>query len=573
MAAIRDSFVDLERHRQRLEEAVRKHKDNLQHWQKWLLDYASLKEEVDALPSPASKRELARARDDFEGDVIDDKELREIFGTAQLRSAEQVSGLLSRRIDYVEQSLASLEKQLEAAQNKLAAATVVAAPDARNEDGLPFTDIVEELDEDGNVVSVRLQRPDDSAPQVLEALQKAGVEDLPALASVKQTSGTSAEAGPQQKDNPSISAPVAKTVSKARKAAAASEQVSETKPVKKGVSFAEDVKPGHEAENPPSKSIVAQRLDRIMEEARQQEANSKTASNMPVAHGDSAEDADLRREMLEYGRSEIGPIVAELELEEGDSDDDDELSQSECTATDDEDEYGMSFGGIDETYRRRMKELETKLGVKSSYEIEQAEIAGFTKQAEGVGRIAIVEPKSAASHTAVGLALGDDSGERIEPLSNVIERTSSEMPRAKQPSKKASRFKSALAERAAPQEESISTTGTNGTNGTKGPHQAPARFLDLEERDVAPMGPEGHTIADTVVERTTSSAKAPDELDASLLQQEVAAEYHQRRNKEIQSQGGFLKENAPKVASMSVAEEEEPPRRVSRFKAARLSRQ
>lgn len=45
-----------------------------------------------------------------------------------------------------------MQRQFDAAETKLASAKVVSNPDARTEEGLPVTDIYEELDEDGNVI-------------------------------------------------------------------------------------------------------------------------------------------------------------------------------------------------------------------------------------------------------------------------------------------------------------------------------------------------------------------------------------------------------------------------------------
>jgi unconventional prefoldin RPB5 interactor 1 len=43
---VKDSFIDLERHRVRLEENVAKLQKALQHWQTWDAEYEGLKEEI-----------------------------------------------------------------------------------------------------------------------------------------------------------------------------------------------------------------------------------------------------------------------------------------------------------------------------------------------------------------------------------------------------------------------------------------------------------------------------------------------------------------------------------------------
>ena len=62
----------------------------------------------------------------------------------------------------------------------------------------------------------------------------------------------------------------------------------------------------------------------------------------------------------------------------------------------------------------------------------------------------------------------------------------------------------------------------------------------------------------------------PDEMDPQLLHQEVATEYHRMRNRMIQRQGGFMMEEESKIIPLT--EEEGGPKKVSRFKAARLAR-
>lgn len=50
MAGIRDSFVDLERHRLQLEQNISKLRASLRHWQQWELEYEGMKEDVLVLP-------------------------------------------------------------------------------------------------------------------------------------------------------------------------------------------------------------------------------------------------------------------------------------------------------------------------------------------------------------------------------------------------------------------------------------------------------------------------------------------------------------------------------------------
>lgn len=85
------------------------------------------------------------------------------------RSATQVIALISRRIECklhinienngylihaadVHKNVETLQKQTDAAEEQLASVSFVIQPEATTEEGLPVTEIYEELDEDGNVI-------------------------------------------------------------------------------------------------------------------------------------------------------------------------------------------------------------------------------------------------------------------------------------------------------------------------------------------------------------------------------------------------------------------------------------
>ena len=90
-------------------------------------------------------------------------------GKGHLREKQQVLGLLSRRIDCtiifllrfllcsltlsdVQQNIKTVSSQLATAEEKHAATQVLIQPEVRNEEGLPLTEILEELDAEGNVI-------------------------------------------------------------------------------------------------------------------------------------------------------------------------------------------------------------------------------------------------------------------------------------------------------------------------------------------------------------------------------------------------------------------------------------
>lgn len=591
-----DSFLDLEKHRLRLEDSVKQLQKALQHWQTWDAEYEALKEEVEAVSETGHAAELLRIHDEFEGELLNQKEISEIFGPNGSKTRDQIINLLERRIDYVSKNVESLQKQLETAENKYAAASVLSHPDAADENGQPITDIIEQLDEDDNVVSYRLHKPSDTLPQVREALEKAGVKDLPEsetealqqISKLQTTRGDMEIEDGATKSTPQHDVPISKPTSEPKKI----------------VSFSEDTKVSEEPQ--PDITRRAKRVEHIMQTAKEQE---KMSVQEPVIPEDEDEDdATLRQDMLKYGMGEIGAVVAELELEEGNSEDDDsgfeygddDFDDFDEDEDDEEDQYGRYKGQvITDKYRQRMLELEKKLGIKSrsSQAMEkQEEEQDSNSDTEGIGRIVISHASAAPSKTSkpapsksIIKERGADASEgkkgvrfaqnldiapeestpiaptrdepppKIEPLGDIVERSSSSKPVESKPATKSSRFRKSRGETA------------SADNIPKGPMDIAPQFVD-QDRPKAPTGPDGATIVDTLVEREATSAPLPpDELNDAMVHQEVADEHQRLRRKFIQRQGGFLKEDESPIQPLDDVEDGQEP--MSRFKAARLSRQ
>ncbi|GAB1311008.1 Prefoldin subunit-domain-containing protein [Madurella fahalii] len=594
MSQPKDHLSDLDRHVQLLESKVNQLRASLNHWQQWYLEYSALKEEVEQLPKDTPPLEdLRRIRRDFDSKLLTKKEVNEILGKNDLRDTERIISMLLRRMDYVEQNIASLTKLLESEENKLAAASVVAQPDAGTdeESGLPITDIIEELDEDDNVVNFRLQSGGDIQPQVVEALKKVGIHDLPEteadLPRSEKAPATSANVDEAKKESTPVPSP---------------ESAPDVEPpsARKTVSFAQDTKPGHEASEARA-SPAAQTLERLMQKAKEQEAMDMSSAVIP--ENESPEESQLRRDMLEYSMSEIGPVVAELQLEEDHSDDDgvdwdgtDDGFEDEDEDEDDdtEDELGRSKRSvITPDYIKRMQELEKRLGVQSAFTVGRTETEP-KKPDEGIGRIAVVGESDSPTATSTDaprqkksvsfaskLDIAPDSAPRptpnskpkmrkVEPVNDVVEKTDIEtLAEPEEAPKRVSRFKK---ERAA----TASTSPAAAKAVPPGPHQLRAALVqDRTVPPAEPTPPEDQTLATTIVERPVASEAAePDEMDDALLYQAAAVEYNRLRNQLIQKQGGFVQDEAQADESGRVPLDEElgGPKRMSKFKAARLAK-
>lgn len=648
---VRDSFLDLERHRQLLENNVQKLRKSLEHWQIWEAEYEGLKQEIQAARPEPTFQQLITIGREYGGSLLTQDEVDDMLGVknGKLRGAPQVTDLISKRMDYVQRNVKTLENQVQTAENKLAAATVVSTPDAMNEDELPLTEIFEELDDDGNVISSRVSTPGSSKAQLLEVLEKAGIKDLrdPEPAAPKDVS---------DRYEPVPAEPKVQKVVEETGAGITSQ-----KTAKKGVTFSEDIKIAtfkmgsrpnlrdtdyadtNETVTSPKGQTAVKGVLKDPQEAKSrsddqaehikgiieivEEQNKPLPPDVVIPEDEPEEEAALRREMLRYGMSdlgEVGAIVAELNLEEDDSgftdeDEDgdfDEDEDDDDDSSDAEDSYGRSTRKtVTDKMHRQMRELEERLNARM---IENAGPNGAV--GDGVGIVSVKADEEEQS-PANGLEKGVRFSEKLDiasppeatvsqgsqtgleravpfksPIGDIIERVPapSKETGIQVAAKKPSRFKSARAA-----ETSAITPALKASSNSKprqNPLQAlplmpvksinsfsapiPAGFAEKTRKRTLPTGPQNATIGDVVEHEPSADLNAgvrkPDELDQELLNQEVSVEYHRMRNRMIQLQGGFVQEDELEVDDdgflrMPPTEEEGGPKKMSRFKAARIS--
>ncbi|KAM3533293.1 hypothetical protein MY4038_003413 [Beauveria bassiana] len=590
---VHETLADMDDHLARLKNKVQEQRNSLQHWQTWDAEYEALKEQIQALSEAPTAEDLQRLRKDFDGELLVGKELDEIFGQQQ-RSRDQIINVLDRRIDYVSQNVRSLQKQLEKTELLILDAEASNEQGAVDDNGPPITEIVEELDEDDNVLSYRLNRPGEILPRVNAALEKVGID----------TASPEASSSKPPQDHHGASA--AKSLPDRK--------------VKESIPLPSESEPAQEVTPPVSR--MAKRVDGIMKTAKEQEKISNQPATIP--DDEDSDDADLRQQMLKYSMGEMGAIVAELNLED-DDDDSDDLDEDEWLEgdemdddeddDDEEDKYGRFTGRmVTDKYQRRMLELETRLGVKSRFtqKLEQKakEKDSDDDDGEGIGRIRIqskstpspVSSLAAPTRSIVkerqstkneppkkGVRFADeldianeaepspapaaskpDTEKPVEPMSElIVERKPATKPTtAPSSTQRPSRFKKAAAGAQTAPSSII----------PKGPFDVPASLLsqqheqrEEEEERPVPTGPEGKTIADTLVEKGSVSRPAdPSELDDTMVHMGVAEEHQRLRSRFIRRDGeGFVKEKESPVQPLDGGSGE----RVSRFKAARLSRQ
>ncbi|KPI46066.1 uncharacterized protein AB675_279 [Cyphellophora attinorum] len=579
----------VEQQRLALEENIAKLRKSLRHWQNLELDYEGLREEFDLLPVDASKDDCLRVAKDFGSVAVGEKDLLELITekNSTARTPKQVAGLLSNRVDYVTRNADSIRKQITAEQKKLNALLLVEEPETREDAILPLSEITEILDEDGNVISSKVDRPASGAAGLAEALGKAGVEGF-------------------KPDN--NSADVSEDLASTKATVATSSRASDTTSRLVEASSSDD-----------DDSEIEEVIDR---------------SNLPVRSGenpiavqfrDTEEEAQIRREMLEYGLDEVGAIVAELDMQEGDTDvsydeDDDNLvmdSDFDDDEDDDDDESEDEHGRvkhpvISEKYKQKMQELEKRLGLTDLKNLgptpalppDVQNALDRPSPAEAARKAAIARDEAAPKQLPLrkkprkSVAFADDldiAKERpvehkaaektptatVNPIGETVlerdvdqENDPAPPPPAPSTSKPASRFKASRR----------TATGT-ATAAEQQPSASSRQYTHEAEYDPQ-ADADRPLVAPTVLERPTSLTSAPpdhDAIDDEMHRRQIALEYHKMRNQKIHEQGGFVRDQWDSDGYIEQDEDDElmggnvlvneetgEVKRVSRFKAARL---
>ncbi|KAK6527154.1 hypothetical protein TWF281_010347 [Arthrobotrys megalospora] len=150
-----DTIEVTEKQRQQLEASVTKLRKALKHWQIHSAEYEGLKEELLLLPKTAGRDKILAIADDFGGDVVSREEITTFLGDKEgiKRGPVQVAEAVRHRIDYIQENIDKIEKQLEIGESTLDNVRVIKnSGQLTNEEGLPVMDIREDLDERGMVI-------------------------------------------------------------------------------------------------------------------------------------------------------------------------------------------------------------------------------------------------------------------------------------------------------------------------------------------------------------------------------------------------------------------------------------
>lgn len=591
MSTAQQTMDGIESRRLQLEESVDKLRKALDHWSTWEIEYQILKEELQAAgsPSPAQMVEIGR---DMEGKLVNEKEVADLLGKETKRTANQVIDMISRRLDYVQQNREKVEKQFDKAQKQLEGFELLTDQGLETEEGLPMMDIEEQLDDDDNVISRSVSQPGKVAPELVEALRKAGVN---------KAEGNNASVDQGSDDEPTTSSGVA--ASKTAKAVDASmvpkpnttpatkksdTPITQSEPISKGkdktsvtpkksVSFANDVQV--ETFEKPKTLQDDVRNWNLKPGSRVYEIDEDTEEIIAkaVVPSDTPEEAALRREMLQYGLSEVNDVVAELELEdeEGDTDDYDEDDSED---DEEEDQYGRSTRRmLSDDYVKEMRELEQKLNARMMENVgPNSKIAAKPSDARTL-RVREDDEFEASMTTAAPDFPTEDASKKGVRFADKVDESEASPSEPSVPIKLPPTIADTIVERAPsiPRPPSTSSKPTKVSRfksnraPTSGPQMLPTP--PVPEPPPVPTGPSGRVLATSVAEHTPhdSEPKVPDELDPIIHNRQITAEYHKLRNKMISQQGGF-KPSEEDEHNPLMEERNGVPKKVSRFKAAKL---
>lgn len=555
-----DALANVEHQRQELEKQVSSLRKALRHWQTWEIEYEGLKEEILTLPKQSTGDDLFKAAQDFKAELVDDNEVKSLLGlsTGKPRTQQQVADLISRRVDYVSRNSETILKQLTEAEKKRNALLLAEDPHHQEDAGLPLTEITEELDEEGNVLSSSTNTPAGNAPQLLEVLKKAGVKE------VLESDGMvkAVRDAPVQNEGSAVEEKVnAKAISGPEKGGKLLGP--ELRNEKSGASS--------EKETAKVAPLTQGSTDGIPVKNELFEAQ--------VPDDEPEDDAALRREMIDYqsGVEEVGAIVAELELEANNQsdfdsydEDLDEDSFDDTESNESEDEYGRSKKSpFTDKYIRQMLALEEKLGAKSMQNLGPSpDLPEDVKEELDKSTPVTGEPTIEQEAAIVHSVLFDDMKAKV-----------------KEPKKK-SKKKVAFA-------EDLDIASSSNTNASEqpfsaklAPPQEPSKKLSRFKKDrlaaesgptpsasaTTPLSSSSRPLSDSVLERPTPMnprAPSPSEIDERMHAQEIATEYHQLRSRMIHRQGGFAEEREEQQEKVPL-EEGMGGKKLSRFKAARL---
>ncbi|KAI7462534.1 hypothetical protein KC351_g16300 [Hortaea werneckii] len=702
-------MLKIEQQRQALEGNLQQLRQSLKYWQAFEAEYEGLKEEIQDAQPNVDAAKLDALSTAYDGELVTKQVIRELAGLDKgtPRTGQQMVRDLERRVEYVQRNCEVIQRRFFDAEAKLEEFDFAAMRDAESflsgggsgVEGFPLTEIHEELDEDGNVISSRLERPEEKQARLVESLKKAGLttEDLeeggeqeqqpttplkPAITNASPPPSSFASPPPvgpsrvqgdrgsvSNSDLPSTTGDSTQENETPRRPQVRKKSVSFTADTKespelvrvdseegrKSVSFNDKVAVAPAAPPPDPRTVqFSPQVEEIPPQPLGPPGPAQTSGQLPTqpekdlsqkapsapsaqdTHGktkeaeleiqkelrasfkpgdrvatldddeevvskdvvipedEDEEDAQTRREMLNYHLNEVGHVVAQMDLNDDDDYNDDDFAEDDdydddetsshftgssfqgdedtpytsgLSDDEDEDEYGRTKGKvITDDYRQQMLEMQKRL------------IGNLGPAPEGED-VAEVDPDLDPNDVRK-LVIRDKRSSMSSDNSDGVEKKAGGKKRLTSTKKEEELRHLSLRPQALPIQEIPQPPSSSSTSSHIPTHRTPTNPTNITDFD-SPTGPAGRTLAETLIERPAASSsnnltkgKAPsaDDPDPIAERRQLAADYYRRRNELIRQQGGF-KGNREEDEALGELMEERPDgrvRKVSRFKAARI---
>lgn len=501
------------------------------------------------------------------------------------------------------------------------------------EEEFPVTEIVEQLDKEGRAISGTTMTPGSQAPELLEILKKVGIEDIPDAPNKEQKKAAAQpkEVEDKARAQETETAQPAEIKGETDQALQSEEEkqgkAGASEPQER------DVKGGQITLDFEKTDITfPERLGNQTSIAREQSEDKELpVTEVDESPEDAKLRREMLQYGLNEVGAVVAELELDEDASDITISDEEGSYGYDSEDYEEEDEFGRSTRSVlSEEYRQQMCELEEKLNARGLWnagkdtrslpddvkdELERPRTAKVEEPVEeNTTKKTISEKKPKRVAFAEELDIAPVTKPPSSPLQekklpprqsdipvlsdSIVERTSqAEQPSRVQPEapKKVSRFKSARNDTAPVAAATAASSSSSRPSQRryavhrnepssyplslfpakpKEPKTFSQPITDICEqtpRHSSPQPPQDKILADKLFEREVSQGTAvppePDELDEQLHRKEIATEFYRMRNRMIQQQGGFVDDEEPETVPV---ETDEPVKRVSRFKAARM---
>lgn len=350
-------------------------------------------------------------------------------------------------------------------------------------------------------------------------------------------------------------------------------------------------------------TLFNHRVEELSDSEEEDDDADESIQSYPINPDDNEEEAEMRQEMINYGLSEVGNIVAELELtdeEEEDLDDKEGVEEDiDMEQNEDEDEYDDSDEFMDDDfedesgrlktsihtykYRKSMEELQKQLGLKmenvgpSPGAIPEPNIneqINFMRDSDFNEQIEHLPPEfrkrfgrlSAAQAAREAAIAREEASRNANKDVNIGEKKITKFAKKKKvafantvdiapaTSKTELAMNDKITEHAAtdvtPSEPAppakVSRFKAARASQPQEPLFPPPMEMSSSKKDDR-SGPPGKTIVHDLIERPGSvsarDALPPDadDFDEELQRRQIALEHHKLRNRLVHEQGGYVR--------------------------------